>query len=59
MSRRKVISDSPVWDCSACIEQFMSGVRCAVHNPTPEEREARPSSYVRDRLTAHLRDNSS
>lgn len=45
--RRRVLEASPVWDCPDCQAQWRSGVRCPLHNPTPEQRAAHPERYVR------------
>lgn len=54
---RRKGDDSPIWSCSTCIAQFVGGPRCTAHNPTPEQREAAPEMYARDRLLRHVRDH--
>jgi len=41
---------SPVWSCRVCQEQFFGGLRCNLHNPTPEERFWHPVLAALDRL---------
>ena len=41
---------SPVWECPICIQQFVGGPRCTSHNPTPEQRQAHPERYRRERF---------
>lgn len=47
--RRKAEAEWPGWTCSRCMNQFFGGPRCYTHNPTPEEREAHPERYTRER----------
>ena len=54
--RRLRVVSSPVWECHECIEQFFGATRCPVHNPTPEQRDAHPDEYMRDRILPNVRD---
>jgi hypothetical protein len=48
MKRRKKVDGALVWECRDCNAQMYGGPRCAQHNPSPEEREARPEQYRRE-----------
>jgi len=56
--RRLRVVSSPVWECHECIEQFFGAARCPIHNPTPEQREANPDEYMRDRILPNVRGDS-
>ena len=48
MKRRKKVDGSLVWACQVCCLQMVGGLRCDVHNPTPEQRLSNPEQYRRE-----------
>lgn len=48
-------TNSPIWNCKTCCDQYLGGPRCHTHNPTPEEREANPDAYPRMVLAVALK----
>ena len=54
--KRRPVLNSPVWECSVCLRQFVDGPRCGAHNPSPEARAADPERYPRDQFVKHIRD---
>jgi len=53
--RRKANESSEVWECRLCNEQMYGGPRCCNHNPTPDEREANPQAYRKERYAVSYR----
>lgn len=46
----------PHWtECAMCVQQIFGGPRCFAHNPTPEQRAARPDLYPRMKFVRRRR----
>jgi len=52
-TRRTTRRELTVWElCKDCADQMYSGIRCLVHNPTPEMRAASNSTNTTETTTS-------